>query len=146
VRSSGRCLSTYHTSRAASTYYGSRPMHPPMLSHYRPNPTLTTKADASTHVIPSRPIQAFVQGKKIAKKNLLAGQTLSFLHKNKIPSVPLKIDFRKAFDTISWDCLIALLRARQFPNQWISWIHNLLISSSSVIHTNGHEGTVFFHG
>jgi Reverse transcriptase (RNA-dependent DNA polymerase) len=88
---------------------------------------------------------AFVQDRKIAENFLLDRETLYFLQKNKIPSVLLKIDFRKTFDMISWDYLTALLRAKQFLNRWISWIHNLLISSSSVIRTNDNEGTCFFH-
>jgi Reverse transcriptase (RNA-dependent DNA polymerase) len=44
---------------------------------------------------------AFVQNRRIAENFLLARETLSVLHKNKILSVLLKIDFRKAFDTIS---------------------------------------------
>jgi Reverse transcriptase (RNA-dependent DNA polymerase) len=88
---------------------------------------------------------AFVQNRRIAENFLIVREKLSFLHRNKIPSVLLKIDFRKAFETISWEYLKGMLRARQFPNRWNSWIHNLLISSSLVVRTNGNNETCFFH-
>jgi Reverse transcriptase (RNA-dependent DNA polymerase) len=113
-------------------------------------PKLNTKilADRLSTLLPSliaKNQTAFVQNRRIVKKILIAREKLSFLHRNKIPSVLLKIDFRKAFDTISWEYFEGMLRARQFPNRWNSWIHNLLISSSSVVRTNGNNGTGFFH-
>jgi hypothetical protein len=38
-------------------------------------------------------------------------ELLHHLVKNKIPSIFLKADFQKAFDTLSWD----FLKARDFP-------------------------------
>jgi hypothetical protein len=34
-------------------------------------------------------------------------------------TVVLKVDFRKAFDTISWDCLLRVLQIRRFNHKWI---------------------------
>jgi Reverse transcriptase (RNA-dependent DNA polymerase) len=51
---------------------------------------------------------AFVLNQRISETFVAARQTLSFLHHNKVPSVLLKIDFKKIFDTISWDYLMKL--------------------------------------
>jgi Reverse transcriptase (RNA-dependent DNA polymerase)/zinc-binding in reverse transcriptase len=88
---------------------------------------------------------AFINERRITETFILARQSLSFLHKHNIPSVLLKIDFKKAFDSISWDYLLQLIRRRKFPNRWISWIHNILISSSSSVKVNVILGQPFFH-
>jgi hypothetical protein len=76
---------------------------------------------------------------------LVAREALILRNNLKIPSIVLKVDFRKAFDTISWEFLMDLLKAKGFPEKWITWIHNLLISSSSTVKVNGHLGPTFFH-
>jgi Reverse transcriptase (RNA-dependent DNA polymerase) len=82
----------------------------------------------------------FINSRRITETFVLARQTLSFLHTHKIPSILFKIDFRKAFDSISWDYLLQLLRKRAFPERWISWIHKILISSCSSVKINGSYG------
>ncbi|KAJ3678109.1 hypothetical protein LUZ60_001912 [Juncus effusus] len=57
----------------------------------------------------------------------------------------LKVDFKKAFDSVSWPYLIHLLFSRGFPYRWINWIHNHLITSSSCIKVNGTLGPAFPH-
>jgi Reverse transcriptase (RNA-dependent DNA polymerase) len=49
---------------------------------------------------------AFVKGKQLMQTFISTRETLNHLAKNKIPSVFLKINFRKAFDTLSWDFLL----------------------------------------
>jgi Reverse transcriptase (RNA-dependent DNA polymerase) len=83
----------------------------------------------------------FVKRRQITQTFISAREILTHLLKNKISS----IDFCKAFDTISWDYLQEMLRARGFPALWISWIKNLLISSTSHIIINGLNNTDFYH-
>jgi Reverse transcriptase (RNA-dependent DNA polymerase) len=113
-------------------------------------PKIITKilADCLSTVLPnliSKHQTAFIQGRSITETFLLACQSLKFLHKERIPSVLLKINFRKAFDTLSWNFLLALMQIGGFLERWITWIRNLLISSSSFVKLNGEEGTHFFH-
>lgn len=42
--------------------------------------------------------------------------------KRKIPSIVIKPDLAKAFDTINWNGLIRTLQARGFNNTWCDWI------------------------
>jgi Reverse transcriptase (RNA-dependent DNA polymerase) len=74
---------------------------------------------------------AFVKGCQITQTFISAREMLSYLSKNKIPTIFFKIDFHKAFDTISWDFLLEVLRTRGFPALWISWIKDILISTTS---------------
>ncbi|KAJ4799837.1 RNA-directed DNA polymerase (reverse transcriptase)-related family protein [Rhynchospora pubera] len=56
-----------------------------------------------------------------------------------------KVDFAKAFDSISWTFLTNLLAERGFPPSWIAWLLVILKSSSSAIKVNGEITDYFFH-
>lgn len=57
----------------------------------------------------------------------------------------VKIDFSKAFDSLSWDFLIAVMRGCGFPERWVNWITAILSTSSSRIVVNGHQSAYFTH-
>jgi Reverse transcriptase (RNA-dependent DNA polymerase) len=76
---------------------------------------------------------------------LSAQELLAHLHRSHIPSIFFKIDSSKAFDSISWEYLLEVMRARGFPGLWITWIKNLLISTTSHIRVNGLKGDYFYH-
>ncbi|WOL11148.1 hypothetical protein Cni_G19909 [Canna indica] len=57
----------------------------------------------------------------------------------------IKFDFKHAFDSISWDFISDMMTARGFPPKWISWISNLLNSSSSAVLINGSASRTFSH-
>jgi hypothetical protein len=40
---------------------------------------------------------------------------LNCCHKRKVPSMLIKLDFWKAFDSVSWTAVLQLLTARGFP-------------------------------
>ena len=67
---------------------------------------------------------------------LVARENIILRNKLKIPTIVYKVDFRKAFDTISWNFLLNILARKGFPPKWTAWIKNLLISSSSSIKVN----------
>ena len=48
----------------------------------------------------------------------------------------LKLDFKKAFDSIEWSSLDAILRARGFDSRWRSWISNILNSGKIAVMLN----------
>lgn len=54
-----------------------------------------------------------------------------------MPMIVLKLDFRKAFDSVSWEALFKILAARGFGDKWLGWINCLLSSSSSRVMING---------
>jgi hypothetical protein len=58
----------------------------------------------------------------------------------KAPSIVLKLDFQKAFDSISWDALDRILIAKGFPSIWCLWIRNLNSSRQSAVLLNGKPG------
>jgi hypothetical protein len=48
----------------------------------------------------------------------------------------LKLDFQKAFDSICWESLDAILRVRGFGDRWCSWVSSLLSTRRTAILLN----------
>jgi hypothetical protein len=89
---------------------------------------------------------AFIRGRCIQDNYLLVKESVRLLHRKRIPSLLLKIDIAKAFDSISWPFLISVLRQRGFSHRWISWITLLLRSATTRVLVNGFAGSAFSHG
>lgn len=51
-----------------------------------------------------------------------------------------KLDFRKAFDSVSWEALLTILSHRGFPQAWTSWLSSVLFSSKTAILLNDIPG------
>lgn len=45
---------------------------------------------------------------------MFAAELVQVCHKRKLPTLVLKLDFAKAFDTVNWDGLFSILHARGF--------------------------------
>lgn len=52
----------------------------------------------------------------------------------------IKLDFRKAFDSISWVSLLKILRHRGFPTRFCDWIDDLLSSGKTAVSLKGIPG------
>jgi hypothetical protein len=66
----------------------------------------------------------FVHGQSIAENFVYAADLLRCCHKRKVPTAVLKLDFRKAFDSVEWSSLDAILAARGFDNLRRQWVTN----------------------
>jgi hypothetical protein len=60
--------------------------------------------------------------------------------KRKKKAMILKLDFSKAFDTVSWEALFSIMHIRGFDGKWMSWIEELLTSAKTAILLNGIPG------
>jgi hypothetical protein len=58
-------------------------------------------------------------------------------HKSKTPTLLLKLDIAKAFDSVSWTYILDMLEARGFPLRWRNWISLLFRTASSRVLVNG---------
>ncbi|KAL0295151.1 UNVERIFIED_CONTAM: hypothetical protein Sradi_6848800 [Sesamum radiatum] len=73
-----------------------------------------------TLISPSQ--NAFVPGRSIGDNILLAQELFSgYNQKNLPPRCALKVDLRKAYDTVEWDFLKAALTLFGFPERFIQW-------------------------
>jgi hypothetical protein len=89
---------------------------------------------------------AFIRGRCIQDNFLFVKESVKLLHRRNIPSLLLKIDVAKAFDSISWPFLLSILRQRGFGPRWIWWITLLLRTASTSVLINGNVGDAFRHG
>ena len=60
----------------------------------------------------------FIKGRSISENFVYAADIIQTCHKRKVPAVVLKLDFRKAFDSVSWLALDQVLDAKGFPPLW----------------------------
>jgi hypothetical protein len=88
---------------------------------------------------------AFVQGRCIDDNYMLVQQTIKLLHKKKVPSIFLKLDISKAFDSVSWSFLLEILQHLGFGTAWCNLVSRLLTTASTRILVNGEPGEVIRH-
>jgi hypothetical protein len=68
------------------------------------------------------------------------------MHRNKFPTLFIKLDITKAFDSVRWEYLLNLMAKLGFPTRWRDWIATLLFTSSSRILLNGVPSAPIKHG
>lgn len=60
----------------------------------------------------------FLKGRSSSKNFVYATELVQVWYKRKSPTVVLKLDFTKAFDTINWSGLMEIMRAQGFSAKW----------------------------
>ncbi|KAL0423233.1 UNVERIFIED_CONTAM: Retrovirus-related Pol polyprotein from type-2 retrotransposable element R2DM [Sesamum radiatum] len=81
---------------------------------------------------------AFVPGRLISDNVLLAQELFSGYNQCRLPPrCALKVDLRKAYDTVEWDFLFATLRMFGFPAVFIRWIEECVTSAHFSVFVNG---------
>jgi hypothetical protein len=88
---------------------------------------------------------AFIRGRFIHDNFMLVQQTVKTLHRQKVPSLFLKLDITKAFDSVSWVFLMEVMRHLGFGAAWCNLVANLLSTSSTRILLNGELGELIQH-
>jgi hypothetical protein len=76
---------------------------------------------------------AFVKGRSLHDNFMLVQCTARRLHALKNPTVMLKLDITKAFDTVKWPFVLKVLRRLGFGDRWITWMCGLLATASARI-------------
>ncbi|KAL0455426.1 UNVERIFIED_CONTAM: LINE-1 reverse transcriptase [Sesamum latifolium] len=81
---------------------------------------------------------AFVPGRSIGENILLAQELFNGYNQQHLPPrCALKVDLRKAYDTVEWDFLSAVLALFGFPKQFILWIEECVTMPSFSVCLNG---------
>ncbi|XP_074306305.1 uncharacterized protein LOC141641547 [Silene latifolia] len=89
---------------------------------------------------------AFIKGRSIMG-NILISQDLVRLYtrKSMSPRCMLKVDLRKAYDSIEWKFVHQMLQSLNFPPKFIQWLMNCITTTSYSIVLNG-QSHGFFPG
>lgn len=53
----------------------------------------------------------FLKGRSISENFVYATELLQACYNRKVPTIVIKLDFAKAFDTVNWTALMAIVRA-----------------------------------
>lgn len=79
----------------------------------------------------------FQKGRQMMESYVYTQQVLHLSRREKIPLALLKLDIRKAFDTISWEFTLKVMQKLDFPQKWINWIDMAIFRGSSQVLING---------
>lgn len=80
----------------------------------------------------------FVRGRRIMDYIGVTFECVNLLHKKAHSgNLVLKMDVRKAFDTLDWDFLLEVLKAFGFCEKFIEWIRIILESAKLSFFVNG---------
>lgn len=88
---------------------------------------------------------AFIKKRCIHDNFVYVQSVIKALHKAKRPTLFIKLDISKAFDSLNWVFLLESLQALGFGQKWRDWIATILASSSSKVLLNGTPGKKFKH-
>ena len=81
---------------------------------------LTTRLQDQIQCLVDTDQTGFIRGRSISENFIYATELVQCCHRRKKPTLVLKLDFAKAFDSVNWDSLIRILQSRGFPNLWIT--------------------------
>ena len=87
---------------------------------------------------------AFLEGRGLLDSVLVAKEVLEEVKRRKKSCVYFKVDYEKAYDSISWEFLFYMLGRLGFCEKWIGWIKSCLQSSSVTVLVNGSPTSEFY--
>ena len=88
----------------------------------------------------------FISGRYIGENIRLIYDILQYTEEHEIPGLLLLIDFEKAFDSISWDFLINVLKFFNFGDSIINWVKVFYNNINSAVIQGGNLSDFFTIG
>ncbi|KAL2237570.1 UNVERIFIED_CONTAM: hypothetical protein Sindi_0948700 [Sesamum indicum] len=81
---------------------------------------------------------AFVPGRSIGDNIMMAQELFTGYNQARLPPrCALKVDIRKAYDTVEWDFMIAVMELFGFPSTFLKWIEACVTTPSFSVVLNG---------
>jgi len=87
---------------------------------------------------------AFLKDRCILDSVLSANEVIEDLRRRRMSGLCFKVDFEKAYDSVSWDFLYDMLQRLGFHCRWIMWIKGCLTSASVSVLVNGSPTEEFY--
>ena len=88
------------------------------------------------HIIDGRQ-SAFIEGRHLLHGVLIANEVVEEAKRKEKPCIVFKVNYEKAYDSVSWNFLIYMMRRMGFCYRWIRWIEGCLSSMSISVLANG---------
>ncbi|KAL2252863.1 UNVERIFIED_CONTAM: Transposon TX1 uncharacterized protein [Sesamum indicum] len=90
------------------------------------------------------PKATFIPGRSIGDNILLAQELFTGYNQTRLPPrCALKVDIRKAYDTVEWNFLVATLQLFGFPPTFTRWIEEYISTTSFSVGLNGNPHGYF---
>ena len=80
---------------------------------------------------------AFIEGRHLLQSVLITNEVIDEARRSHNPCLIFKVDFEKAYDSVSWEFLLYMLRRLGFNLLWIKWIEGCIKSVSMSVLVNG---------
>ena len=80
---------------------------------------------------------AFIEGRHLLHGVLIANEVVEEARRKQNPCLVFKVDYEKAYDSVSWNFLMYMMTRMGFSPRWIRWIEGCLASASISILVNG---------
>ncbi|GKA27987.1 RNA-directed DNA polymerase, eukaryota, reverse transcriptase zinc-binding domain protein [Tanacetum coccineum] len=74
---------------------------------------------------------------------LMINEIIAWCKKRKRKAMIFKVNFEKAFDSISWNYIYSMMNFMGFDSKWIAWIQACLSSSYTLVLVNGSPTSEF---
>lgn len=88
--------------------------------------------------------RGFIRERNIKDGICITSEAINHLHhKSYAGNLAFKVDISKAFDTLEWNFLLAVLNKFGFNEKFCSWIHTILKSATLSISVNGKQNGYF---
>lgn len=88
---------------------------------------------------------AFIKKRSIHFNLIYVQEVIKELHKKKTPTLFIRLDISKVFDTVNWPYLIEIMQYIGFRPRWRNWISALWCTTSSCFLLNGELGKRILH-
>ena len=85
----------------------------------------------------------FLAGRYIGENVRLIYDLMQYAEKNDIPGLLFIIDFKKAFDSVSWHFITEVLKFFKFGNSIIRWVKTLHANARSSVNIGGNLSSFF---
>lgn len=80
---------------------------------------------------------AFIEGRHMLHSVMIANEAVDEAKRCQKPCIVFKIDYEKAYDSVSWEFLTYMMRRMGFCTKWIQWIEGCLKSTSEFLPQKG---------
>ena len=80
---------------------------------------------------------SFIKGRQILDCSLVANEVIDEIKRKKIGGLILKVDFEKAYDSVDWLFLEAIMAKMGFGERWRKWIMACISTASLSVLING---------